>query len=173
MSRYQSYLRSDHWRETRERALNRAGRECEGCGESGQRLHVHHVSYERIGDERPSDLRVLCTSCHREEHPDMEWGGDDEWSWLSEDACGVCGYGIARLQRCGEGEVAVMCLRCGNEERRPTRRPVQLGQKEPVREPREIECPQGCTDKKFRTEYDMSQHLKDRHGTDWSDTPAG
>jgi hypothetical protein len=57
------YLRSPHWRETRERALERAGHRCQVCN-SEQRLDVHHRTYERIGAEEPGDLTVLCRRCH-------------------------------------------------------------------------------------------------------------
>lgn len=32
---------------------------------SRNRPQVHHRTYERLGDERPADLTVLCQRCHR------------------------------------------------------------------------------------------------------------
>jgi hypothetical protein len=57
------YLRSDHWRDTRLAALERAEHRCQVCNRDGT-LDVHHRTYERIGEERPADLTVLCRSCH-------------------------------------------------------------------------------------------------------------
>lgn len=61
------YLRSDHWRETRLRALEAAGNRCQVCN-SDRRLDVHHRTYERLGREAPGDLTVLCRGCHELYH---------------------------------------------------------------------------------------------------------
>lgn len=58
------YLRSDHWRETRLGALERAEHRCQVCN-SAKFLNVHHRTYERVGEERPADLTVLCRMCHK------------------------------------------------------------------------------------------------------------
>jgi hypothetical protein len=75
--RYADYLRTDHWRETRERALMRAGHQCKRCEATDRRLDVHHLSYERLGRELESDLTVLCSICHAIEHgepiSDRDW----------------------------------------------------------------------------------------------------
>lgn len=60
---YADYLASDHWRQTRKRALIRAENRCQLCNQS-KRLEVHHRTYERLGSERPMDLTVLCGRCH-------------------------------------------------------------------------------------------------------------
>jgi len=31
-------------------------------------LEVHHLTYDRLGDERMDDLEVLCPDCHRKAH---------------------------------------------------------------------------------------------------------
>lgn len=63
------YLKSLHWRITRWRKktqmwYSRGAVFCERCG-SRKRLHVHHVTYERLGWERMSDLQIICHKCHR------------------------------------------------------------------------------------------------------------
>jgi hypothetical protein len=64
---YQDYLLTPGWRRKRKGALTRAGFRCERC--DGKRdLQVHHRTYERLGDERPEDLEVLCASCHEQHH---------------------------------------------------------------------------------------------------------
>lgn len=35
---------------------------------SEHKLHVHHLTYARVGNEEPGDLRVLCFQCHQKAH---------------------------------------------------------------------------------------------------------
>lgn len=72
---YLSYLTSPGWKAFRRRALEDAGYRCSWfqCG-IGTKLHVHHVTYERLGCERLSDVKVLCDYHHTLEH----WRLDDE-----------------------------------------------------------------------------------------------
>ena len=60
---YRAYLRTERWRSRRDWALRQRGHHCEACG-SAHALHVHHRSYDRLGDELLEDLRVLCDHCH-------------------------------------------------------------------------------------------------------------
>ena len=60
---YGDYLQTDHWKIKREEALFAAIYRCQVCNR-GQRLHVHHRTYERRGCELLSDLTVLCEDCH-------------------------------------------------------------------------------------------------------------
>ncbi len=55
------------WKAIREWALERAKYKCERCGATFP-LQVHHKTYIRLGKEMPSDLEVLCESCHEKEH---------------------------------------------------------------------------------------------------------
>lgn len=64
---YRLYMRSPEWAAKREEALRRAEYRCQGC-RSDERLEVHHLTYERFGHERPTDLQVLCHYCHMREH---------------------------------------------------------------------------------------------------------
>jgi hypothetical protein len=57
------YLCSDHWRWKRRLALAAAEHRCQVCY-GDKRLDVHHRTYERLGQERVSDLTVLCRECH-------------------------------------------------------------------------------------------------------------
>jgi 5-methylcytosine-specific restriction endonuclease McrA len=61
---YREYLKSDHWREISAEARRRAENRCQVCNSDGE-LNVHHRTYERIGNERQSDLTVLCARCHK------------------------------------------------------------------------------------------------------------
>ena len=67
---YTAHLASPEWQLIRADKLARAGWLCERCGASGVRgapLHVHHLTYERLGDEPPEDLLVVCPACHEDE----------------------------------------------------------------------------------------------------------
>jgi 5-methylcytosine-specific restriction endonuclease McrA len=64
--RYEKHIRSARWRNIRRDVLRLRGNTCERCMEpqAPSSLEVHHVTYERLGRERMSDLRVLCRDCH-------------------------------------------------------------------------------------------------------------
>ena len=63
--KYIEYLKSKKWKERRYAALERANFRCQfdKCGEKSY-LSVHHKTYERLGNEEPSDLIVLCSGHH-------------------------------------------------------------------------------------------------------------
>lgn len=68
---YQQYLRTEGWRQRRRPALYRAKGRCEICSQPEYlvgKLQVHHLTYERIGEELPSDLEALCDECHHMVH---------------------------------------------------------------------------------------------------------
>jgi len=82
---YEDYLLSSRWRLIRRQALVRARWRCQNpaCPDDAvrwltdteifemavpYRLEVHHLTYERLGRERPDDLLVLCERCHSLEH---------------------------------------------------------------------------------------------------------
>ncbi len=52
---------------TRAATAHRVGPRCQACG-GAERLEVHHLTYERLGYERLTDLMVLCHACHAEAH---------------------------------------------------------------------------------------------------------
>lgn len=60
---YDDYLRSDAWKRLRSRVMARANNTCEGCLER-KAEHVHHLTYEHIGNEFAFELRALCEPCH-------------------------------------------------------------------------------------------------------------
>jgi hypothetical protein len=72
------YLFSPHWRQFRESVLKaqreRLGRNiCERCSKGANEkaasdLHVHHLTYEHLGEERMEDIEILCASCHDKIH---------------------------------------------------------------------------------------------------------
>lgn len=64
---YRLYMASPEWYAIRKRKLQETGYRCQGCS-SNERLQVHHLTYERFGHERDTDLMVLCHICHAAEH---------------------------------------------------------------------------------------------------------
>lgn len=75
--RYSDYLLSPEWRQKRRQKLNLVNYRCEQCGYLARMrdLHVHHLTYERLGDENlDEDLEVLCRWCHHEHHQNTVYG---------------------------------------------------------------------------------------------------
>jgi 5-methylcytosine-specific restriction endonuclease McrA len=70
---YQQYLQSSQWKNKRRKVLQRAGYKCEKCGANGSSLQIHHLTYERIFNERSSDLQAVCDRCHRRLHGIKPW----------------------------------------------------------------------------------------------------
>jgi hypothetical protein len=69
---YVLYLQSASWKRKRRAALEAAQYRCQRCGRSGHdgpavALDVHHLTYERLGRELPSDLKAVCRPCHEVE----------------------------------------------------------------------------------------------------------
>jgi 5-methylcytosine-specific restriction endonuclease McrA len=64
---YAEYIRSPEWKKVRARKLRQVGWKCERCGRTSY-LQVHHLTYDRLGRERLSDLEICCAGCHSREH---------------------------------------------------------------------------------------------------------
>ncbi|HWG88237.1 MAG TPA: hypothetical protein VN679_10690 [Candidatus Acidoferrales bacterium] len=65
---YEKYLHSAKWHNISAAMKKYANFTCQRCKKvfhPGE-LDVHHLNYDRLGNERPSDLQVLC---HAECHP--------------------------------------------------------------------------------------------------------
>ncbi len=73
---YDEYMESDAWKERAIAAKRHAKRRCQICY-SKEDLHAHHRTYERLGDELPTDLVVLCGQCHALFHGYMVGGSRD------------------------------------------------------------------------------------------------
>jgi hypothetical protein len=61
---YEKYLITGWWKMRRRQELKAAGFHCSNCMECNRKLHVHHKTYERLGEELSEDLAVLCDVCH-------------------------------------------------------------------------------------------------------------
>ena len=64
---YHKAISGQRWRELKERVIVLRGKSCEGCGTKRGRLDLHHDTYDRLGQELPTDVRLLCRDCHRAE----------------------------------------------------------------------------------------------------------
>lgn len=62
--KYDEYMRSTRWRNIASAMKKHANYLCAHCKQSSTTLEVHHLTYERFGRERMSDLVVLCKPCH-------------------------------------------------------------------------------------------------------------
>jgi hypothetical protein len=79
MEDYEKYFDFPHWQEFRKQVLEIQKKKlgyncCEKCSASPQAvtretaLHVHHLTYERLGEELLEDVAIICRSCHEKEH---------------------------------------------------------------------------------------------------------
>ena len=64
---YDSYLQSARWRNLKRLKMIETRGLCEVCHRRGG-SHLHHNTYDRIFNERLSDLNLLCATCHKEAH---------------------------------------------------------------------------------------------------------
>ena len=66
---YDQYLLTLHWKKVRLLAIKKADEKCQLCN-NNLSLHVHHRTYEHLGDEQRhlKDLTVLCRDCHQKFH---------------------------------------------------------------------------------------------------------
>lgn len=56
---------------------------CQACkNDNYSDLILHHVTYERYGQERPNDLRLLCWRCHDEFHKQVK-GSDSDLRYMT------------------------------------------------------------------------------------------
>jgi hypothetical protein len=67
-ARYRTVMGSPGWRRRRARVLRAAGRRCQTPGCTARAVDVHHVTYARLGHERPGDLLAVCEPCHDRLH---------------------------------------------------------------------------------------------------------
>lgn len=65
---YTNYCRSLKWKQLKFKILKRDCFQCVIC-KSKKDLRLHHLTYERVGNENLEDLQTLCKDCHdREKH---------------------------------------------------------------------------------------------------------
>lgn len=68
---YSQYLKSKHWLLIKAKYKNsKLNKQCSVCGviKEQSKMHHHHKSYKRIGNERLTDIIMLCDECHSKTH---------------------------------------------------------------------------------------------------------
>lgn len=60
---YSQYISSSDWKAKRLEVLSKKWNQCERCG-SKNKIHIHHGSYTKLGNEPLKHLFVLCEKCH-------------------------------------------------------------------------------------------------------------
>lgn len=61
--KYADYLKSKHWAKIKAEYKRRFAYTCSMC-DNKLNLHLHHTTYERVGNELLDDLVYLCQGCH-------------------------------------------------------------------------------------------------------------
>jgi hypothetical protein len=64
---YKEVLQSSEWKIKRKKVIKRCNNICEGCGEKPVQ-EVHHLTYDRLGQEFLFQLIGLCKNCHSKIH---------------------------------------------------------------------------------------------------------
>jgi hypothetical protein len=70
LQEYSVYLRSDSWSQRRAARLELDNYSCADC--NAEATEVHHLTYNRIGDEAIDDLISLCSECHAIRHGEID-----------------------------------------------------------------------------------------------------
>lgn len=65
---YARYINSPEWRQRRVEWFERNARMCRDCNKVEGVMHLHHVTYVRLGCEEDADLVCLCPTCHKRRH---------------------------------------------------------------------------------------------------------
>lgn len=68
--KYLDYIKSEEWLNLKLDIIQLRGCRCEKCGKPKEpnKLQLHHITYERLFNERAEDLKLLCPRCHQKEH---------------------------------------------------------------------------------------------------------
>ena len=71
---YRAHLDSPEWKRKRAMVFARSNFQCERGECMNRAEQVHHLTYERLGEEPLEDLQAVCIACHRQLHPDRLFG---------------------------------------------------------------------------------------------------
>lgn len=72
---YKKYMGSETWVRKKYAYFGAYGKKCQACGTGVGPIHVHHMTYDRLGRELLTDLCGLCDPCHKEVHKRHRAGG--------------------------------------------------------------------------------------------------
>jgi len=65
---YTDYMASPEWKAKKRQVFSARGYVCEHCKATDVQLHVHHLTYIRLGNEKLEDLAIVCRPCHNKAH---------------------------------------------------------------------------------------------------------
>lgn len=65
---YAKYIKSSKWFKFRAEIFAQRGAGCHDCGHADMNNHLHHLTYDRLGHEKPEDVMILCVDCHGIRH---------------------------------------------------------------------------------------------------------
>jgi len=67
---------SARWKALRAYMIKKAGgphrAKCSRCDRPSMRFELHHLSHKHLGNERPSEVLLVCRGCHDELHRELE-----------------------------------------------------------------------------------------------------
>jgi hypothetical protein len=69
--KYAAHMKTAKWQGSRILVIRRCKGICERC-HKWPVVNIHHLTYERVGNELPEDLLGVCSRCHRELHKEMD-----------------------------------------------------------------------------------------------------
>lgn len=64
---YDRYIESAEWKAFRQRYFKKMPKTCLAC-EGQSRITLHHITYDRFGREKLTDVVPLCFDCHEKLH---------------------------------------------------------------------------------------------------------
>jgi hypothetical protein len=67
------YIHSPWWKRRKQRYYRRHLKKCRVCGSKVQ-VQLHHLTYERMYQERDTDLVALCAVHHKQAHRAVDAG---------------------------------------------------------------------------------------------------
>ncbi len=88
---YEEYLKSEKWKEKRKEIYILRNKKCEICKcKLYGHYHIHHKTYKRLGEERNSDLILLCEKCHINIHKEIKQKNNKKIKDLKFYSCPFC-----------------------------------------------------------------------------------
>jgi hypothetical protein len=75
----QAYLNSKDWWKKKQLILARDNYKCQMCGDTETQLNIHHITYERLGNEDLGDLVCICETCHSALHAELGYAQDQTY----------------------------------------------------------------------------------------------
>ena len=109
--RYEEHLQSDKWKAIRKAKAEEQHYTCERCGKVILHgFHIHHKTYQNLGNEPLSDLMFLCEDCHIEIHIGLKAKKNNKGKKPTEQkACSTCFYSQTMRYKGKQGKTVLWC----------------------------------------------------------------